>query len=120
MTKRETNVWALNAADNEKTSAMITAVNSVVDRLEQVLGEENAVLEAGKPARLEQFIAQKSQLLNELLALEQALNDHRVFVKTGPRLQSVRALVEKNHALLRLQAEGFGQFMKPLANVAKH
>lgn len=119
MMKKAGSVLALNAADNERTGAAILALNSVVDRLERILTEENAILEAGRLASHERFLVHKSQILHEFTALQQSLSDHRVYSKMSSRLQSIRGLAERNHALLRSQAEGFAQFMKITSDAAK-
>jgi hypothetical protein len=112
------NIVALNSTDNEKTIAAISALASVLDRLEAVLSEENSALEARISTSHEPFIAKKNQLLRELMTLQRTLGDRRVFAELGGRLRMTRGLVEKNHALLKLQVDALTEVSKIMTTVA--
>jgi hypothetical protein len=76
------------------------AILGSVQRLKQVLDEENRLLEGGKSADHQPFIDRKNQILRELLTFQSMGSDFVDIPEIRNALEEVRPLVDKNHGLL--------------------
>lgn len=94
-----------SAPSPQDRQAAMQAIVSLMDRLAEVLQEENAVLESAAPANHDGFVARKNQLLRDLIILQRNIGTVSVSDSVAARLRQVRTLVERNNHLLKLQVD---------------
>jgi hypothetical protein len=94
-----------------------SAIRASLAALKDVLGQENALLEAGGTLQLQPFITQKNQLLKDLMMLQ------RQHVEGTPpdwlrdEMKNVRQLLTQNARLLGLQLAALKDISQALTKV---
>lgn len=86
--------------EDSRQAGMAQTVLNSMQRLKQVLDEENRLLEGGKSADHQPFIDKKNQILRELLALQSMNISLSAMPEIKSALQEVRPLVDRNHSML--------------------
>lgn len=90
----------------------------VLSRLEEVLREENAVLESKQVVEHEPFVRRKNQLLREIIVLQRCEQDKAKLAEATAHIRRVKALVERNHSLLKSQVDAMTDITALLSEVA--
>jgi hypothetical protein len=102
----------------EASRGVVVALEAILPKLEEVLGEENKILESQTITDHEPYINKKNHLLRELMAVQRMDRFNVVPPELKKRLGGVRALVESNHRLLAAQVSAMTEITDMLTAVA--
>lgn len=111
---------AAQLADMQKASesATLNGIIALMDRLADVLAEENTALEARQPVNHDTFISRKNQLLRDLIVLQRNMGQVQLSETAIARMRQVRELVDRNNHLLKLQVEAMAAVTSLLTEAA--
>jgi hypothetical protein len=98
-----------------KSTTPEVAILPSLDLLEQLLVEENAIFESGKPADHAAFIDRKNQILRELMVHQRMSPDSKTLALVADRVANLRPLIERNKNLLAANISALGE----VANIMK-
>lgn len=91
--------------DNQLPPMTPTSISTILGNLREVLMEENALLESGKPHDHQKFVRSKNQILRDLIVCQRTLPPLNEIPAVREQFQGVRKLVDRNHSLLRSHVE---------------
>ena len=98
--------------------SMKDALSGLFDRLEKVLMEENAILEANQTVQHKHFIESKNQILRELLVLQRSTEVQQIVKDQASRLAPVRQLIDRNYSLLQSHVSAVNEIATALTDAA--
>jgi hypothetical protein len=99
------------------TAPSSASLEAAVQKLEDVLAEENAKLEAQTAYEHKPFIIRKNQILRELMMLQKSEDHKSASSAMTERLRGVRDMVNHNHRLLEAQVKAMNEITTILTNV---
>lgn len=100
------------------TKASSSSLEAAIQKLEDVLAEENTKLESRAAYEHTPYIIRKNQILRELMMLQKAEDHKSATANMTDRLRGVRKLVNHNHGLLEAQVKAMNEITTILTNVA--
>jgi hypothetical protein len=110
-----TNIAQKSKVEEARAKASLEAA---LDRLQEVLTEENTNLGSQVAHDHSSFIIRKNHILRELMILQRMEGNKAAVVALNPRLREIRALVDRNHQLLKSQVDAMNSITTLLTNVA--
>jgi hypothetical protein len=102
----------------EQKAAQVTAANALMDRLDETLRAENAILESQTAVDHAPYIGKKNHILREMMILQRTLIDPGILKDLATRMVEVRALVDRNYTLLNSQVTAMRDVTSILTTVA--
>jgi hypothetical protein len=109
-----------SASNTPPTGLVVEAITSTAMRLKSLLEEENAILESKTAGDHQPFIDKKNQILRELLVHQRTHSNIAGNPDLLGTLRDVRALVDRNHALLQAHVAAMTDVTKLLTQAAAH
>jgi predicted esterase YcpF (UPF0227 family) len=100
------------------TAIPSSSLESAIQKLEDVLTEENTKLESNAAYEHGPYIIRKNQILRELMILQKTEDHKSASSAMTERLRGVRRLVNHNHGLLAAQVSAMTEITTILTNVA--
>jgi hypothetical protein len=113
-----TTVLAVSPFPSDKHQTSVSAFKAVLNKLEDVLREENTILESRTLANHEPFIIKKNQILREIMILQKLDPNGDVVSTMVDHLRAVRRLVDINRNHLHLQVQAMSEITEMLTEVA--
>lgn len=99
------------------TAVTAESLSLLLSRLEEVLREENAVLEARQIVEHEAFVRRKNQILREIMVLQRCELSSSALAEATAHIRRVKAVVERNHSLLKSQVDAMTDITSLLSEV---
>jgi flagellar biosynthesis/type III secretory pathway chaperone len=99
------------------TAVTAESLSLLLSRLEEVLREENAVLEAKQIVEHEAFVRRKNQLLREIMVLQRCELSSSAVAEVTSHIRRVKTVVERNHSLLKSQVDAMTDITSLLSEV---
>lgn len=95
----------------------IDSMTTVLERLQDIIVEENQLLESGKTHNHQKFIDTKNQILRDLIVCQRSLAVPDDLLKIRDHIRTVQKLVIKNHTLLQSHVEAMSDLTAMLTDV---
>jgi len=86
-----------------------SSVGTILTNLRDVLLEENALLESGKPHDHQKYVRSKNQILRDLIVCQRTLPPLSEVPAIREQFVHVRKLVDRNHFLLKTHVEAMSE-----------
>lgn len=106
------------AEEKRNFEASCIAFGTSLNKLEHVLREENAVLDAHQSINHDPFIVKKNHILRELMIMQKADKSGAVVAAMSERMKEIRQLIDSNHRLLHAQIEAMSEVTSVLTQAA--